>query len=185
MKSRFRLALAGLAAAAALEPLVVDLPSVARRNDQPRGFIHDQPGSHTAATRLNAKLSEWPSCDRSAFVIGAANGAQAPNRDFTRIHPNGHRQTPAQPRGLRPFSTLCLSSPQWVAFGQSVDNSRGFYPNGAGGSTAVSTDLPEHATCAPSAVLVPWNHCDVDDVFDVHPTQRPAVQVDQCLAVLG
>jgi hypothetical protein len=47
-----------------------------------------------------------------------------------RFHPNGHRQTPAQPRGLRPFSTLCLSSPQWVAFGQSVDNSRGLYPDG-------------------------------------------------------
>src|SRR5882724_7568257 len=53
--------------------------------------------------------------------------AQAPKQRF---HPNEHRQTPAQPRGLRPFSTLCLSSPQWVAFGQSVDNSGGLYLDG-------------------------------------------------------
>src|SRR5882724_6808190 len=49
------------------------------------------------------------------------------------FHPNEHRQTPTQPRGLRPFSNLPLSSPQWVAFGQSVDNSRRLYPDGCDG----------------------------------------------------
>jgi hypothetical protein len=45
---------------------------------------------------------------------------QAPRPRFRRTR----GQTPAQPRGLRPFSILCLSSPKWGTCRQSVDNYR-------------------------------------------------------------
>jgi hypothetical protein len=41
----------------------------------------------------------------------------------TPTQPN-RAHTPAQPRGLRPFSTLCPSSPQWVSYWQVVDNQK-------------------------------------------------------------
>jgi len=48
---------------------------------------------------------------------------QQPAENPLWTNPN-RRQTPALPWGLRPFSNLPLSSPQWVAQEQSVDNSR-------------------------------------------------------------
>jgi hypothetical protein len=40
------------------------------------------------------------------------------------------RQTPAQPRGLRPFFNLPLSSPEWGVRRQSVDNPRVLWTSG-------------------------------------------------------
>src|ERR1700730_12352448 len=68
-----------------------------------------------AHTRTAPKRNPKPTRSRSHTT-----STPLPSTNATKP-PTG--QTPAQPWGLRPFSTLCLSSPEWVGYRRVVDKS--------------------------------------------------------------